>query len=204
MGWLIAIGILLLLAILPLGVSARYNAQGAVLQAIAGPVRITLLPRKGKHRKPKKKEKGSSESAAPAKNTVDKNGEESGGSWKDFLPLVRVGLDFLGDFRRKLRVDQLEIKLIMAGGDPADLGISYGRTWEALGNLWPQIERLFVIKKRDVQVECDFTSDQTRIFARLRLTITLGRLAVLIMRYGIRAVKEYLKIKKQGKGGAVK
>ena len=49
MGWLIALGIIVLLAILPLGVSVKYNADGAVVKVIAGPIRITLFPR------PKKK-----------------------------------------------------------------------------------------------------------------------------------------------------
>ena len=45
MGWLIALGILVLLAITPVGVHARYNSDGILLRAIVGPVKITLLPR---------------------------------------------------------------------------------------------------------------------------------------------------------------
>lgn len=197
MGWLIALLVLILLAVFPLGITARYDAGGPIVKAIAGPVRITLFPRKKKAAKKPEKPK-----QEQAQQTQTKPQEKNGGSWKDFLPLVRVGLDFLGDFRRKLRVNRLEMKLILAGGDPAELGINYGLAWAALGSLWPQLERAFVIKKRDVQVECDFTSDQTLIFARLELTITLGRLVALTVRYGVRALKEYLKIKNKGKGGA--
>lgn len=60
--------------------------------------------------------------------------------------MVKVALNFLGDFRRKLRVNRLELKLILAGGDPCDLAVNYGRAWTAVGNLMPQLERLFVIK----------------------------------------------------------
>ena len=38
-------GIVLLLAVLPSGVRVRYNSEGIVLKVIAGPVKITLLPR---------------------------------------------------------------------------------------------------------------------------------------------------------------
>ena len=43
MGWLITFGILFLLAILPLGVSVKYDEDGAVVKVIAGPVKITLI-----------------------------------------------------------------------------------------------------------------------------------------------------------------
>ena len=54
MGWLIALAVILLLAILPLGVSAAYNASGTKVALIAGPLRICLFPRGKKntvHRK---------------------------------------------------------------------------------------------------------------------------------------------------------
>ena len=99
-------------------------------------------------------------------------------------------------------MNRLELKLILAGGDPCDLAVNYGRAWAAVGNLMPQLERLFVIKKRDVEVECDFTASETLVIARLDLTITLGRLLGLAIVYGIRALREFLKLQKKRKGGA--
>ena len=204
MGWLIALGILVLLAILPLGVSVRYNADGALVRVIAGPFRITVFPMKKKEKnnkeKPKKealpKEKKPA-TAAPAKK------KESGGSLLDFLPLVQVVLDFLGDFRRKLRIRRLELKLILAGDDPCDLATNYGRAWAALGNLWPKLEEWFEIRKREVEIECDFTAGETLVIARLDLSITLGRLLSLAVVYAVRALKVFLNIKNKRKGGAV-
>lgn len=196
-GWLIALAVIVLLALLPLGVQVRYDASGASVKIVAGPVRVTLLPRRKKKRdKPKKpkKEKRPAAQAAPAARA-------GGGSVRDFVPLLRVALDFLGELRRKLRIDRLELKLVLGGDDPADLAMLYGRAWEALGSLWPLLARAFVIKKRDVQIECDFTSEQTRVTARCRITITLARLLSLAVRYGVRALKQYLKIKNNRKGG---
>lgn len=200
MGWLIAAGIVIVLALLPLGVGAVYDEQGPVVRLIAGWIRIRLYPgRSDKENKKKPKEKA--EKKKPASNEKSAKKKTGGGSWKDFLPLVQVGLDFLGDFRRKLRVDRLEMKLILAGDDPCDLAVNYGKAWAALGNLMPQLERLFVIRKRDVEVECDFTASKTLITARLDLTITLGRLLALVVRYGIRALKEFKILKTKRKGG---
>ena len=219
MGWLIAIGVLVLLAILPLGASVRYDSEGVLVRLIVGPVKITLFPRAKKKKSPRKagqEKEQKKEKKTPASEKPDspartekpdgkaQQKQKSGGPWTNFLPLVKDGLDMLGAFRRKLRVNVLELKLIMAGNDPCDLAVNYGKAWAALGNLLPRLERVLVIKKRDLEVECDFTANETLVTARLDLTITLGRLLALGVVYGIRALITFLKIKKKRKGGAVK
>ena len=57
MGWLIALAIIVLLAIMPLGVSVRYDADGAVIRVIAGLIRIKVFPTKPKEKKEKKPKK---------------------------------------------------------------------------------------------------------------------------------------------------
>ncbi len=203
MGWLIALAILVLLAVMPLGVSARYDAGGPEVSIIAGFLRIGILsPNKKKKPKKEKPEKPKAEKPkAPAK----KKKQSSGGSITDFFPLLQTALDFLGEFiTKRLRLRRLEVKIIMAGDDPCDLATNYGRAWAAIGNLVPQLERFFVIKKRDLQVECDFTAEKTLIFARLELTITLGRLLRLAAVYGFRLLRQFLSIQKSRKGGATK
>ena len=222
MGWLIAFVILFLLAILPLGVSIKYDEDGALVKVIAGPVKITVFPRpkkEKKKKKPKKEELQTQQAAAtqiePEKKEQpaaqeqpmqppkqEKSAKKSGGPITDFLPLVQIALDMLGAFRRRLRVNMLELKLLMAADDPCDLAVNYGRAWAAVGNLMPRLERVFVIKKRDIEVECDFETSQTRVTARLDLTITLGRIIATAVVYGIKALIEFLKIKNKRKGGA--
>ena len=205
MGWLIALAILVALGCLPLGVRGIYQAEGPQVSLLIGPAKILLYPGKKKEKKQKntkeQKQEKEEKPAAPAEKTEKK---KQGGSFTDFLPLVRVAVDFLGDLRRKLRVKHLELFLCMAGGDPCNLAINYGRAWAAVGSLMPQLERFLVIKKRNVQVACDFTQPNTTIYFRADITITLGRLLGLLVRYGLRGLKEYLKINKKRKGGATK
>ena len=200
MGWLIALAVISLLAVLPLGISAKYDELGPQLWVIAGPMRLKLLPGKKKtkdtEKKPKEAKRKKIEKPASEKK------EKKGGSVTDFLPLVRVVFDFLADFRRKLRVKILELKIVLAGGDPCDLAVNYGKACAAVAALDSQLERFFVIKKKDVQVQCDFVEEKTLIIARLDLTITLGWLIVQLIRHGSRALKELLKIMKLRKGGA--
>ena len=215
MGWLITLGILLLLAVLPLGVRIRYNSEGILAKVIAGPVKITVYPLPGKKKKDKKKKPKKTAAAAqeedlpkppqpPKQKKKKAEKAEKGGSLLDFLPLVQAALDFLGDFRRKLRLNNLYLRLIMAADDPCDLAVNYGRAWAAVGNLLPQLEKWFVIQKRDIEVECDFEASKTLVIAHLDLTVTLGRLLAAVFKFAVRALIEYLKIRKKRKGGAVK
>ena len=216
MGWLITLGILTLLAIVPLGVSIHYNSEGPLVRLILGPFKLTLVPGKGKppkepKPKPEKKKKpkktkpaAPKQVGAPNPPPEPKPQEEKGGSVLDFLPLVQTVFEFLGDFRRKLRLDNLQLKFIMAGGDPYNLALNYGRAWAAVGNLLPKLEQWFVIRKRDIEVECDFWAPEPTVIAHLDLTITLGRLLAAIFTFAFKALIKFLKIMKKRKGGAVK
>ena len=219
MGWLITLLILTALAILPLGASIIYDEDGAVVRVIAGPVKIKVFPlpkndkkteKKPKKEKKSKKEKTSSKNQEKSNKQTQTSGKteteakkKKGGPITDFLPLVKVLLKFLDGFRRKLRLNVLELKLIMAADDPCDLAVNYGKAWAAVGNLMPQLERVFVIQKRNIEVECDFTADKTLVIARLDLTITLGRILGLVFLLIGRAIVELIKIVLKRKGGAV-
>ena len=204
MGWLIFLAILIGLGCLPLGVRLRYDEDGPLAAVLLGRLPIVLYPvpgwlkkltsreKKDGEKKPKKEKPKKEE---PPKDTVGE--APQGGSWKKFLPLVRLGLHFLGDFRRKLRVNRLVLRLTLAGDDPCDLAVNYGRAWAAVGNLLAALERAFVIQKRDVEVQCDFLGEETKVVFAMDLTITLGRVLGLLVKYGIRAVTILLKMKNQ-------
>lgn len=203
MGWLIALGILTLIAIFPVGVSAFYDEDGARAFLIAGPFRILLFPAPAKETKKKEKSAEKPKKKKAASTSGNKTApKKKGGSIHDFLPVVDAVLDFLAAFGRKLRVNNLQTKIILANDDPCDLAVNYGRAWAALGNLMPLLEKAFTIKKRNLEVECDFLATQTTIIARLDLTITIGRVLSLLVVNGIPAIREFLKLMKLRKGGA--
>ena len=210
MGGLVTLGVLVLLAMLPLGVDVRYDEGGLRVRAVVWKFSILLYPRPPKEKKQKPKEPKSADPAEapppkpPQPPEQPVTGKETkGGSLLDFLPLVKLAVRFLGNLRRKLRVEVLEVQLTLAGDDPAVLADSYGRTWAAIGNLQPQLERWLVIKKRNILVRCDFTTNQSTLLAHTRITITLGRILALTAVYAFKALMEYLKITKKRKGGAV-
>ena len=206
MGWLIALGILTLLLILPLGASLRYDSSGTQIRLILGILQIPVFP--GKKKAPKKdkkkpKEKKKKPAKTPAKKTaaVPKT-KKKGGPITDFIPLVYVVLDFLADLPRIFRIGRLDVNLILGGGDPADLGQNYGKACAAMGNLIPRIEEMLVIRRRNVQIQCDFEADSTVVTARLDITVTMARTLGFLLRYGIRGIREFTKIMNKRKGGA--
>lgn len=201
MGWVVVLAVLVLLGCTPLGVKLIFNVSGFTVDFTIGPVkkRVYPAPRTDKT----SKEKAVAKKPSAEDHTHPKAEEKQGGALTDFMPLLQLATNFLGDFRRKLRVKRLDFLLVMAGDDPCDLAVNYGKAWAAVGGIMPQLERLFVIKKRDVQVCCDFTADKTALYLQAMVTITVGRLLGLLARYGIRACKEYFKIISKRKGGAI-
>lgn len=198
MGWLIALAIVLGLAILPLGVYARYDTDGFTAKLRIGPIRIPLYPRPQKDKKEEKPKEKSSKSNKNAQNT---KAEKRGGNFADFLPLIEDAVKFLDHFRRKLLVKRLELKLTLAGDDPCDLAVNYGRAWALVSNLVPQLERFLKIKKRDIGVACDFTAENTVIYCLADIRLSVGAFLYLLARRGGGIAK---KIYKLIKGGAEK
>ena len=206
MGWLIALGILILIGFIPVGVRVKYNSDGPLVRLIVGPVKYTLVPGKKKEKKPKKEKKAKKKDelqTQPPPAPKEKK-KQTGGKLTDFIPLVKVALDFLGDFIKRLKFNRLEVKLILAGDDPCDLAMNFGRAWAALGNLLPLMDNGLNIKKRNLEIECDFTADETLVIAGADVTITVGRTLALLLRYGFLGVKEFIIFKNKRKGGAKK
>lgn len=192
MGWIIALGVLTLLALMPIGVNVLYAQKGLFLTLALGPVRIQAFPRKGKRKD------GHSDSEKARK---EKSSDKKGGSLRDFLPLVETGLSFLKGFFRPFQIKKMDVDLVLAGSDPCDLAVNYGKTWAAVGNLIPLLDKLFVIKKRNVNVACDFEEEKSRIYVSVKARIAFGLLLVLVPRYGLKLILQYIGMQNKRKGG---
>lgn len=188
----VVFAVLFLLGIIPIGINAQYNESGVAASLIAGPVRLLVYPKDRQAVKPERS----------GKKKATTSTQQKGGSYKDFIPLVHLVLDLLVDLRHKIRVNNLQFKLILSGDDPCDLAVNYGRAWAALGNLMPQLERVFTIRKRDLEIECDFAGDRTTVLFSIDITITVARLLYLGFRHGFQILKEYMRVMNNRKGGA--
>ena len=181
---------------IPLGIRVRYDQQGGRILVLVGPITIAAYPRNksatGKKKQSSKKENFESEAHIKKKQ----------GNTKDFFPLVRLVIDFLRDFHSKLRINHLYFKAILADQDPCDLSINYGRAWAAAGNLMPLLDRYFIIRERNIEIECDYTAATSQIDLSVDFTITVARLLTLGVYHGWRVLRKYLQITNKVKDGA--
>ena len=189
---LVIFAVLVLIGCIPVGVDARYSADGVFLTAKLGPFLLQLLPQKPK-KKPKKRkpqQKQPKKTPAKAEPQEKKPNPLLSGGVDGLMQLLDLAFDTLGDLRRKLRVNELTLYVLIGGADdPAKAAMGYGRAWAAIGAITPSLERLFVIKKRDIRPALDYTISNTQIDAHLVTTITIGRSLALALRAGIRFLK---------------
>lgn len=190
MSWLVVFAVVLLFLLLPVRIHAEYNKE-ALVQLLIGPVRLMLYPRKAK--KPKTERSGKKEKSDSDFESHETQNRKSSMSLSDLLEIVQVIIDFLRDIKRKLIVTDLQLHVLLAGEDPCDVAVNYGRALAALGNLMPQMERHFVIKNRDLHVSCDFSADKTMVNAKIILSVRLGDILWIVVYHGIRVLRKYLK-----------
>ena len=199
---LVILAVLVLIGCIPVGVDAAYGEGGVLLSAKIGFFRLQILPAKPKKPKKTKQKKPAVSPApsaapdAPAEPAAKKKLALPGGL-NGILRLANLALSTLGDLRRKLRVEELTLHVTFAGDDPADAALHYGQAWAAVGALMPALDRLFVIKKRDICPILDYNREQMSVDAHLILTITIGRALAL----GLKAGLGFLKLLNDSKKG---
>ena len=198
--WLV-VGIVLaffvLIGLIPVGVDASYRENDLALWLKIGMLRVQILPAKPKKKTALKKKKPAKTKAAAAKPVKPKKQTQMPKlTLSDILALADLACDTLGNLRRKLRVEVLVLHVTLDGSDPAKAAMLYGRAWAMIGALTPQLDRLFVIKKRDIQPILDYNEKEMSISAQLALTITIGRALSLGLKAGARFLKLWINKKK--------
>lgn len=202
-GWLVALGVLLtaaaLIPLIPVRLNVIYKEDGLTYKLFFGLLRIRPEWLKSEEGLKPKLQRDAKVITKKAKAAAT---EKNGGDLSQFWPFLEALGKLLNDLRRKIRVKKLELYLVMGGDDPCNLALSYGKAWAAVGNIMPLLEQIFVIKKRDVQVSCDFLAQSTKIYLKLNVTMTLFRLVSLLVQHGVKTYREYEKITNTDEGGA--
>ncbi len=197
---LLVLGVLAVIGCIPVGVDAAYSPAGYCVKLKIWLFRITLLPRPEKPKRAKKQKKEKREKPEAAGEAPEKKKQSSPlpGGLDGILSLVQLGCDILGDLRHKLRVQKLYLR-VRFGGDAAKAAMNYGMAWAFIGTLTPMLERVFVIRARDMRPELCYEQRGMAVDARLIMSITIGRSLALALRAGVKFLKW---MKENKKGGA--
>lgn len=193
----ILLALLLCISLIRVGGVVEYSAEGLTIAARAGIVKITLYPRPVKQKKQTFQKKKAIEKA---KKAAQDQAPKLGGALKFLLKLIPVACELAGRFRRKLRVDRLNIDFTAAGGlDAARGAIQFGQASAAMGAMTALLENSFQIKERRFRSSVDFTHTEPVVYLYAALSLTIGQCVRLGVWAGIRVLKVYLAYRKEQK-----
>lgn len=177
MWWIIPVAIvavIVFIACLPVGLRIIYDKEGLTVKLLVGIIPFKLNLTEINEMQMRRRLK--------IKHQIEANPERDpriikpDGTLREFFPLLDLYLQLLFNEKYKLLVKLLELKLTMAGDDPFDVAMNYGKAWTILSGLLPQLERFFNIRKKKLDVACDFLAEETMLYARADLLMPLARL----------------------------
>lgn len=186
----------LLLVLLQIPVSVRFSYQDGAPEAALryGPMRLSLFPgkkepvgdRPEEKKKPEKKPK-------PKKKGRRINREQILYALETLPPILGRALRRTG---RSIRIRPLKIYVLVAGYDPADTALLYGRLEAALHGGLPLLRQAVRISEEDVRLYLDFTKRQMDVIADVGVSLRPGSLAWVGLRAAASLVKWFLGFRK--------
>ena len=176
--------ILLLLLLLRVGVVVDFGETLCVRLRV-GPVKRTILPKK-KTEKTNEAEKMPQTEEKPKAARQRKLPKLSFAEWRDLARTILNALKrTLRRTCKRTRIDPLELSVVFAGGDPAEVAQTYGYANAVLWTLIPNLEELFDIPKPSIYLGTDFEKSETSakgtVGVSLRVCDVLAILLTLAM-----------------------
>ena len=172
---LIVLLIVAALLLMPVGIDAEYAERRAVVRAKVGPVGLPVLTF------PKTEEEKAKQKKRPKKPKEKKK------KWdrERIVVLIRLGLRALERLRRRLRVDELQLHLLVSTSDPYRTAMLYGSLNAAVYALLPALTQAVELRNQDIQIDVDFDRGQMEAYGRLLLRIYVGQLLVVGAAFGL-------------------
>ena len=208
MVFLIILGVLVLLItaimLCPIGADLGYEQGKIHVSLKAAGVLIQLFPRKKQPDsdtpKPpkKKKEKKPKKEKEPKEQSEEKPKEKKLPDFTldEILDLLKAVLDGLGHFGHKLRVDRFVLHLLVAGNDPYNVAMAYGKINAWLSGVAPMCKKLSP-RNSDVWTAVDFVDDWPHVEFAIAMSFRIGTLFAMGIRTGVGALKVLLRRKKR-------
>mgnify|MGYP007003801905 CR=1 FL=1 len=188
---LIILLVLWLISLIRIGGRVSYGEAGLFAAALAGPFRIQILPAKPKKKKPGKKPKKEKPPVAEKHKKEPEEGQP--GALSRLMKLLPVVGQACGALKRKIRIDDLDLELIWGGSDPAAIALGYGQANAVLGMIWPIFDHNFKVKHHSFQIGLDYDRPAPAVEVRAAVTLTVGQIFALGIRYGVKVLITWVK-----------
>ena len=174
--------ILLLLGALtltPLGARACYTGNVFYLDLRVGHFYKRLLPKKkteGKAKKPKKAKKKKEKKPKEEEGAASEKPKKQKKPISFFIKLAKMGLHASRIFLRSIVIDRLNVRITFAGPDPAAVALDYGKASSIAESIQGIAQRLFRVKRYDVQLNADFCADKLLAEGEIEISFMLWSL----------------------------
>jgi hypothetical protein len=190
-----ALAAVFLLGGLCVGLRGEYTPETAGAWLRIGPAEVRIFPRPAGKRPDRPKETGQDRPSGkkkPRPTFLSRRGLLELG--RRLFPLL---LEAAGQFRRKLQIDELRLRLVAGAPDPADAALRYGQANALLGAIWQPVTRVFHVKDGWARVEVDFERTEPALYGRVSLSLTVGELAALGLSFGVKALSVLLAVRRE-------
>ncbi len=173
MGWLIALAVLILLGLLPVGIWVHYDNGDFTLKVPIWLWKIGVYPKKKKKpKKPKEKKpkKPKEKKELPIELSVD-----------SVLELLDLLWRFVQKTGRRLRLRELDLRVICGGGNAASVALDYGNVCAVISGAEPLFDSVFATKKKNIQVDLDFEAKSQSTVGIIDIRLCLASLLYLVV-----------------------
>lgn len=189
--------LILLLLLLRVGVHVRFGDE-LYVTAMAGPVRLQLVPKPEKKPEKPKKEKPPREKKEKPAEEKQKKLELTPGDIRSALPAVWESLKRgLRKTRQRLRIDPMRLSVCFGGDDPAQVAELYGWANTAMWTVMPEMERLTRMPDPHVHLETDFNAPETHISGEVGLRFRIGDLLAIGFAFAGPALRWFMAFRKE-------
>lgn len=175
-GWLIALGILLLIGFTRVRLRLQYDEGGLAASMRIGVFRVKLYPRPEKEKKPEKPKKNKEEpQKAKEREKRDFGVKFDGDALRDIIAIAKKALRRA---TRLARFELIELRFTSGGDDAAKVAIHYGTLNQIIYTIYPVLKRSLRIKKTNIGIFLDYTLPKSTYYGKLRLSVSIGRIVV--------------------------
>lgn len=189
--------LILLLLLLRVGVHVRFGDE-LYVTAMAGPVRLQLVPKPEKKPEKPKEEKPLREKKEKPAAEKQKKLELTPGDIRSALPALWESLKRgLRKTRQRLRIDPMRLSVCFGGDDPAQVAELYGWANTAMWTVMPEMERLTRMPDPHVHLETDFNAPDTRVSGEVGLRFRIGDLLAIGFAFAGPALRWFMAFRKE-------
>lgn len=196
--WILGVlaALLLLLCLTRVGAQVVFKDGSATVDVRVSVFRIRVCPKKESAEKPKK-EKEQKKDGKPKKAFPKPSLEDIKDAAKTLWPPLKKAV---GRVRRGIRIDPLDLSLILGGQEEPDKTAElYGYLHSGMWTVMPVLEAGLDIPDPHIHIGIDFNTPQMAAEGKLGVTARIGTLLTAGVTVGIPALRWFLKYRKKMK-----